>query len=78
MKAQQRKKYFFITAFFLIFVANFPDKLGFDVTVNKNKDSESKTILLWNTFFRDKTFGLRYELELLKVGKLLIQIPLSS
>ena len=45
MKAQKRKKYLLITAFFLIFIANFPYKLGFDVTVNKIKDSELKTIL---------------------------------
>ena len=54
------KIFFFIATFFLTFillslVANFP----YELNVNKTKDPELKTILLWNTFFGDKTFKLR-------------------
>ena len=63
---QKLKIYFFFTAFFLTFillcvVANFPYELKLNVNVIQSEDPELKTILLWNTFFNDKTFGLRYE-----------------
>ena len=60
----QLKKYFFFTGFFFTFiflsvVANFPYELKFNVNVIQSEDPELKTILLWNSFFNDKTFGLR-------------------
>ena len=60
MIAQKQTKYFLITAFFLTFIANFPYEIKLNSTVSKREDPEFKTILLWNTFFHDKTFGLRY------------------
>ena len=62
--AQQMKIYFIYTALFLSFillslVANFPYKFKLNLNVIKSEDPELKTILLWNTFFDDKTFGLR-------------------
>ena len=65
MKAQQLKIYFFIMALSLAFIlrsviTNFP-YFKLDGNIIKNKDSEFKTILLWNTFFDDETFGLRYK-----------------
>ena len=61
---QQLKIYFLYTALFLIFillsvVANFPYKFKLNLNVIKSEDPEYKTILLWNTFGDDKTFGLR-------------------
>ena len=57
------KIFFFIAAFFLTFIllsvlTNFPYELKLNVI--KNEDPELKTILLWTSKFRDKTFGLRY------------------
>ena len=65
MKAQQLKIYIFITALSLTFIllsviTNFP-YFKLNVNVIKNSDPELKTILLWNTFSGDKTFGLRYK-----------------
>ena len=56
---------FFITALSFAFIlwsviTNFP-YFKLDGNIIKNKDSELKTILLWNTFFDDETFGLRYK-----------------
>ena len=48
----------FFTLILLSLVANFPYQLN--VNVIQSKDPELKTILLWNTFFTDQTFGLRY------------------
>ena len=64
--AQQLKIYFLIAAFFLTFillsvVANFPYKFQLNLNFIRSEDPELKTILLWNSFFNDKTFGLRYE-----------------
>ena len=61
---QQLKIYFLYTALFLTFillsvVANFQHKFKFKLNVIKSEAPESKTILLWNTLFDDKTFGLR-------------------
>ena len=61
---QQLKIYFLYTALFLTFillsmVANFPHKFKLNLNVIKSEDPELKTILLWNTLFDDKTFGLR-------------------
>ena len=61
---QQLKIYFLYTALFLTFIllsliANFPYKFKLNLNVIKSEAPELKTILLWNTFFDDKTFGLR-------------------
>ena len=64
MKEQNLKIFYFIAAIFLTFillsvVANFPFEFKLNVTLIKSGEPELKTILLWNTFFNDKTFGLR-------------------
>ena len=66
MNDQKLKIYFFIAGFFLTFIllsflANFPYRFELNINVIKSKDPELKTILLWNSFFNDRTFGLRYK-----------------
>ena len=58
---EMKKSVFLILTFmFIIFMIFTSDKKSKIFFGKKHKSKELKTIFLWNSFFEDKTFGLRY------------------
>ena len=58
---EMKKSVFLILTFmFIIFMIFTSDKKSKIFYGKKHKSKELKTIFLWNSFFEDKTFGLRY------------------